>query len=56
MRAYNNEQLYDIDKQIKPLLFNLNDIKLDLHSLHFSDSHLVRQPFVRLQIFLRQKD
>ena len=34
----------------------LNEIKLDLHSLHFNDANLIKQPFVRIQIFLRQKD
>ena len=52
-RSYSNEQLYDIDKQIRQYLQYLNEIKLDLHSLHFNDVNLIRQPFVRIQIFLR---
>ena len=55
-RSYTNEQLYDIEKQIRPYLYNLNEIKLDLHALHFADASMLKQPFVRLQIFLRQKD
>jgi len=56
VRSYTNEQLYEIERQIRQYLYNLNEIKLDLHSLHFSDAVAVKQPFVRLQIFFRQKD
>lgn len=41
-RSYSNEQLYAIDKQIRQYLYSLNEIKLDLHSLHFNDSDLVK--------------
>ncbi len=47
-RSYNNEQLYEIDGKIRQYLFNLNEIKIDLHSLHFKDSVAIRHPFVRL--------
>lgn len=56
VRSYTNEQLYDIDKQIRPFLTKLNEIKLDLHSLHFLDSGAGRHAYARLQVFLRQKD
>ena len=56
VRSYTNEQLYDIDKQIRPYLFSLNEVKLDLHSLFFREAAAIKQPFVRVQVFLRQKD
>ena len=37
-------------------LQDLNEIKLDLHSLQFKDANLIKQPFVRIQIFLRQSN
>ena len=56
VRSYNNEQLFEIDKQIRPFIHSLNEIKLDMHTLSLPNSTNLKQNYVRLQIFMRQKD
>ena len=55
-RTYNNEQLFEIDKQIRPFIHSLNEIKLDMHILSLPNAVHLKQNFVRLQVFMRQRD
>lgn len=56
IRSYTNEQLYEIDKQIRPFINSLNEIKFDMNILSLPNAVQLKQNFVRLQIFMRQRD
>lgn len=47
-RSYTQDQLIDIDNQIKPFISTLNELKLEMHTLSLPNAANIKSSFVRL--------